>query len=94
MGLDPSTASLGWKFDNDPQRAPPQRLSNTEDLQDAMVKAVGKIERARTRSVSIFVYNIVCASYFARFYLLILALECSPLCFSWNKALGSIRYMD
>jgi hypothetical protein len=36
MGIDPTTAKLGWKSSDDTQRAPARQLVNEDDLKNAV----------------------------------------------------------
>lgn len=62
MELDPLTAQVGYKFDNDPKRGEPKVLTCEEDLRQAMDHGLEKIRRARTRRVVMEIYNLVSTS--------------------------------
>ncbi|KDQ51433.1 hypothetical protein JAAARDRAFT_50724 [Jaapia argillacea MUCL 33604] len=59
MDLHPSNAQIGYKFHTDRVRDPPHRLSNEDDLREAMEMGMGLIRRARTRTVVMEVHNLV-----------------------------------
>lgn len=59
MDLDPATAQLGYKFHTDRVRDPPHRLSNKQELRQAMTYGLGLIRRARSRRIVMQIQNLV-----------------------------------
>ncbi|KAK7015359.1 hypothetical protein R3P38DRAFT_3204594 [Favolaschia claudopus] len=58
MGLDPYTACLGYKWDNDKANATIHALANAKDWQDCLENGIGQTERARTRNVTCNIQNL------------------------------------
>ena len=61
MDLNPSDATLGYKFDTDPKRSIIQLSSNDSVTFDTMLeKAKSKIAHARSCPVVLKIHNLVC----------------------------------
>ena len=58
MEINPTGASLGYKFNGDPAQAAPYNLTNEEQLRQAIKKAIEKLKRARSWEVFIEVHNL------------------------------------
>ena len=59
MDISPADGLLGYKFSGDPARTLPYRLSNEEELRDAIKTGIGKIARSRKRDIFIEIHNLV-----------------------------------
>jgi hypothetical protein len=59
MDLDPIEADLGYKFHCDRVHDDPQKLSNDEQLREAMVKGADLLKRSRCRQVFMEIHNLV-----------------------------------
>lgn len=64
MDLDPALAALGYKFPGDRVRDPAHRLSNADELRQAMDRGIGMIRRARTRRIYMEIHNLVRCLFF------------------------------
>jgi hypothetical protein len=61
MGLDPLTAQLGWKSNDDPQRTPAHQLATDNDLVQAFTTLIKlKNSRRRQREVVMLISHVVC----------------------------------
>ncbi|KAJ7157859.1 hypothetical protein C8R43DRAFT_995923 [Mycena crocata] len=58
MGLDPTTASLGYKWDKESSTTPIHGLSNAADWKACLKDGIGQTERARTRRVACMIKNL------------------------------------
>ncbi|KAF9790818.1 hypothetical protein BJ322DRAFT_999049, partial [Thelephora terrestris] len=58
MDLDPTEASIGYKFHTDRARDPPCELSNESDYLPMMQEMVRKILAARSRNPVLFLHNL------------------------------------
>ncbi|KAJ7487330.1 hypothetical protein B0H11DRAFT_1116410 [Mycena galericulata] len=58
MGLDPSTAHIGYNWDNDKISAPVHELVTAADWADCLQSGIGQTERARVRMVSCIIKNL------------------------------------
>jgi hypothetical protein len=59
MGLDQTTAVLGYKFSGDRAKESPRQLSSTEDYQLAMGEIRRKVRNARTKEHRLILHNLV-----------------------------------
>lgn len=60
MGLDPATAQLGWKSNDDPQRAPARQLASDDDLTQAFTALIKmKNSRRRQKEVVMLIVHLV-----------------------------------
>jgi hypothetical protein len=59
MGLDPATASIGFKWDNEKANAPTHVLANAADWVNCIENGLGQQKRARTRTVVCMIRNRV-----------------------------------
>lgn len=59
MDLNPSEASVGYKFHTDHARDPPRELSSESDYLPMMQEMVRKVLAARTRNPVLFLHNLV-----------------------------------
>jgi hypothetical protein len=59
MDLLPLEALLGYKFSSDRKNDPAYQLANEDDLHRAIVKAIEKVKRARSKDVIIEIHNLV-----------------------------------
>ncbi|KAJ7449480.1 hypothetical protein B0H11DRAFT_2078847 [Mycena galericulata] len=58
MGLDPSTAHIGYNWDNDKISAPVHELVTAADWADCLQSGIGQTERARVRMVTCIIKNL------------------------------------
>ncbi|KAJ7664031.1 hypothetical protein DFH06DRAFT_1324518 [Mycena polygramma] len=58
MGLDPSVASLGYKWDNERANVPIHGLSNAVDWEQLLEQGIGQTQRARSRRVACHIKNL------------------------------------
>ncbi|KAJ7433972.1 hypothetical protein FB451DRAFT_1195762 [Mycena latifolia] len=58
MGLDPSTAQIGFKWDNEKSNIPVHGLLTAADWKDCLESGIGQTERARTRKVACLIKNL------------------------------------
>ncbi|KAJ7693046.1 hypothetical protein B0H17DRAFT_1132749 [Mycena rosella] len=58
MGLDPMTARLGYKWDNDKANAPSRQLADAGDWAECLENGIGMTERARSRKVVCLIKNL------------------------------------
>ncbi|KAJ7108408.1 hypothetical protein C8R43DRAFT_1162226 [Mycena crocata] len=58
MGLDPATASLGYKWDKESSTTPIHGLSNAADWKACLESGIKQTERARTRQVACRIKNL------------------------------------
>ncbi|KAJ6607853.1 hypothetical protein B0H10DRAFT_1955897 [Mycena sp. CBHHK59/15] len=58
MGLDPSTASLGYKWDNEKANTVIHELSNATNWRDCIESGIGQTQQARTRKVVCMIKNL------------------------------------
>ncbi|KAJ7720362.1 hypothetical protein B0H16DRAFT_1738903 [Mycena metata] len=58
MGLHPSTAQIGYKWDNEKAVAPLHALVTSEDWNDCLESGIGQTERARIRKVRCLIQNL------------------------------------
>lgn len=72
MDLDPALATLGYKFPGDRVRDPAHRLSNEDELRQAMERGTGMIRRARSRRIYMEIHNLV--GFFLSYFLLFVGL--------------------
>ena len=59
MDISPTDSLLGYKFSGDPACTLPYRLSNEEELHDAIKKGIGKMKRSQKHDVFIKIHNLV-----------------------------------
>ncbi|KAK7025621.1 hypothetical protein R3P38DRAFT_2418957, partial [Favolaschia claudopus] len=57
--LDPATAWLGYKWDNDAKSAPVLELATAVDWDNCMKSGFGQMQRARKRHVMCIIHNLV-----------------------------------
>ncbi|KAJ7123521.1 hypothetical protein C8R44DRAFT_875711 [Mycena epipterygia] len=58
MGLDPSTACIGYKWDNEKTNVPTHGLLNATDWKNCLESGIGQTWRARTRTVTCMIKNL------------------------------------
>ncbi|KAJ6631092.1 hypothetical protein B0H10DRAFT_1938642 [Mycena sp. CBHHK59/15] len=58
MGLDSSTAQIGYNWDNEKYSAPVHALLTAADWKDCLESGIGQMERVRTRKVTCLIKNL------------------------------------
>ncbi|KAJ7854354.1 hypothetical protein B0H13DRAFT_2358562 [Mycena leptocephala] len=58
MGIDHSTAALGYKWDNESANVPVHGLANATNRKNCLESRIGQTARARTRQVTCMVKNL------------------------------------
>ncbi len=60
MGLDETTAPIGWKSNDDPKRAPARQLGTEDDLKSAFRDLIKmKNNSRRTKEVVMYIIHLV-----------------------------------